>query len=1304
MKKINLLLIGLVSGVMLWGCHSGHKPSLAIVSPHLELHPYAFKTAAEKYDRQMQTDIYGVSGTGGVSQFSVEELSKHDLVIFESLGARISLIKPQIDSIKARTKVIFLETPLAEGNIPATAYPDIKAYWENGNQKNYEGLLSYIAANVFKLDVPVIKPVKYPQYGFYHPDSDSLFKTSAAYLSWYAKKYPEKIPDSIPSIGLTFYQSSYITSDMKHIDALIKSIEQHGARPVALMQKSGVKLDSFFMADKKPIVDVVLYSGIYLNFSKPEKGRQSAVNLDVPLLGTATHYTKDAAAWEKDAGGFSPDMTDRFYFTERDGVFEPMIIGADKTLEDGRRFVEPIPYQVDWRVERALAWAKLRHTPNSKKKIVVTYYSEGSGKANVGGDIDAYLDVPQSLVKLLQAWKNEGYNVSRQPVPTAARLTQHISMHGSNVGTWAPQELKKRMSNGDVIAIPENQYLSWFHSYPTEQQQEVEKAWGPAPGKLMTVSDSAGQRSIIIPVVKYGNIILAPHPNWGLQDNTKLIYGKDAIPPSHAYIAFYEWMKRMYQPHAYLSLFTQLSLMPGKQEGPSQKDWNGQLIGNLPHISVVPLIANAGVGNKRRASALTIGYLTEVTQAGLSDSLKILHDALTDWQSATNTVLKNRLQQKAIALSSKLHIQNDLNNADIMASDPDSYLKPVQAYINTIAQQHMANGGHVLGTAPGGPVLTEMVTEMLGKEFVQLLPGKQTTAAAMVNALLTQHQSATAILQRYLNRRDTLVERQLQRAQLYANQLGQARNEITQIMRALDGKYIATGPTDDPIRNPESLPSGRNPYAINSKAIPTKEAWALGRRMADQLILQYEQKHGKDKVLKKVAFVLWSAEVINNQGVSEAEIMYLMGTKPVWNSKGQVMDVALIPDTELGRERIDVLITTSGTYRDHFYNNIKMLDKAVKLAANSKTGANWVRQHSLNYQAGLHIDSFSVAALRIFSSDQGAYSTNIEFAGENGDKWKSDTTLSNLYLKRMAHAYGENANASHQKDLFELNIKDVDAAAFSRSSNVYGVMDHPMVAAYFGAYNLAIKNATGHEPDMFINNLSDTSNSEVMPLTTFFHAELRSHYLNPKWIKANMSHGYDGARYMEAFTENMLLWNVTNRNMVTDQDWNNVYDTYVNDSQKLGLKAYLEKANPYAKQAMLSNMLEASEKGYWKASPQQLATMAKEVAVSVVQNGPTCNTTVCNSPGLSEYIKDIVEKVPGGQVIARQYSRQLVSLKNAPGGNQSGAPEVSGRQMTEEKIMTPEKAMQRSELMPLLLLAGLAIFLFGLGWLKGKNR
>lgn len=1312
MRKLRIIL-ALFLVVALSNCKFSKKPSLAIVSPHLELDPYAFQQAAKGLQGQMQTDVYSLSGADDLPLFSVSELSKHDLVIFESLGTRISILKPQIDSIKAKTKVLFLNTPLAKGNVKESAYPEITKYWLNGNAENYKGLLSYLANKVFGIDVKVQIPVVYPENGFYHPASKKLFKSASNYFDWYTKHCKNGADSSKPVIGIVFYQTNYIRKDLAHVDALIKSIEAHGAKAVALLQKSGFKLDSFFMDHGKPLVDVVLYGGMYLNFAHPEKGRASATKLDVPLLGIATHYLKNREQWEKDKGGFSPEMTDRFYFTERDGVFEPMIIGAEEKTKSGDRKVAPIKHQIDWRVERAIAWANLRRKKNADKKIVLTYYSEGSGKANVGGDIDAYLDVQQSIVRLLQRLKTEGYNVGTKPLPTVKELTKQMALHASNVGSWAPEELKKRMRNGDFIRISDTQYQGWLANYSLEKQKEIKKAWGDGLGNMMTIAEPGHHHVFIIPTIKFGNITLAPHPNWGLQENEKLIYGKNEIPPGHAYLAFYEWMKRVEKPDAFISLFTQLSLMPGKSEGPSSEDWNGKLIGNIPHISLVPLIANGGVGNKRRASALTIGYMTEITNAGLTDALQQLRNTLADWSSATNPILKNKIKIKALLLINKLKLKTDMGIVEAKADvDSDEFLNNCVRYIDKLSRARMASGGHIFGTGPKGAVLIEMVEEMLGRDFSKLLPGNKAHQGKLAKQIITdlvQGFSPEKLVRKYPAKADTLVLAQLNLAKIYQQNLQNATEESNQLIRALNGKYIASGPGDDPIRNPESLPSGRNPYSINTKSIPTKEAWSLGQKMANQLLIQFEKKHGKGRVPQKVAFVLWSAEVTNNQGVNEAEIMYLMGVRPVWNSKGDVMDVELIPQKELDRPRIDVLITTSGTYRDHFSGNMKMLDRAVKLAASEKDTSNEVRSHTLIYQKKLKLDSIQKAAYRVFSSNQGAYSTNLEFAAEKGESWKSDTTLSNLYLRRMSYAYGEKVDADMQRELFELNIKDVDAAAFSRSSSVYGIMDHPMVAAYFGAYNLAVKNTTGKQPDLFINDLQDTSEVQVTPLNEFFHTELRSRYLNPKWMKSMMEHGYDGARYMQSFTENMMLWDVTTPDLVMDQDWNEVYDTYVSDKYKTGVKKYMSEQNPYAAQAMMSTLLEASEKGYWKASKTQLATLAKTVASSVVKDGAACNTAVCNSPKLTAYIRGIVDRIPGGKKLSANYAKRLAQLKstgNGAGNNTAAGKsnnQVSGQQIIDEKTAV-NSVGERASRSLLIWLLSFFILIFFAGWFHKSNH
>ncbi|MCF3108103.1 cobaltochelatase subunit CobN [Niabella sp. CC-SYL272] len=1229
MKYLKVLLPVLI--LLGFGCRQHmHQPTLVLISTHALLAGSGMDAAIEKYREWFIVKIYDPAG------FNAAEVSGADLVLCESLGARISLLQPQLDSIRARTKILYIDTPGAQGNVDTVHSKALKKYWDNANTENFEGLFSYIGSRIFGLPVPLKQCIEYPPYGFYHTGQDSLFRDLSAYLDWYAHNAGHRYnPDSI-TIGLVYYQSAFVKKDLKVIDALIRNIESKGHNVLPLLAKGQFKIDSFFMQHNHPVADALIYGGMFLDFAHPEQGRLSAQQLDLPLLVGAVSSTETIQDWEHGQGGFLPRMTDRLFFTERDGAFEPLLIGAQAKDPKGNTWTAPIPYQVDWRVDRALSWARLRRKANHDKKIVITYYSEGGGKANVGGDIDAYLNVPASIVNLLKALRAKGYSTGTAPVPSTAELSKQMALHASNVGSWAGEELIQRSSNvhQTTIRIPVSRYLQWFRQYPKKLQDAVTDTWGPPPGNIMTITAAGGEKEFVIPVLQYGNILLAPHPNWGLQENQKVIYGSSAIPPHHSYIAFYEWMKQQYRADALLTLFTQLSLMPGKQEGPAADDFTGRLIGNLPHITTVPLMAGSGVKNKRRASALTIGYFNELTDAVLSDSLQQLKRMIDDRKTATNPVIRERQTQKIIAMA-----RQQLPGKKREANDPEAYVSAIEHYIRGIIATKIPDGSHTLGEVPRGAKLQRLLNALTG-------------AAPR-------------------NQKDSAYRKFLQTKNEYLRQLGRAGDEVSNILHALNGGYVPPGPSDDILRNPESLPSGRNPYGVNDKAIPSKEAWETGKRMADQLLIDFEQKHGKGQYPKKVAFVLWSTEITNSQGVQEAELLYLMGVQPVWNSKGQVMGAALIPAADLRRPRIDVLITTSGTYRDHFADKIALLDTAVRIAAAAPDSNNWIRIHSQTYQHTLKLKTPGTA--RIFSTALGAYSTNLEFAVEKADSWNNDTTLSDLYLKRMGNSYG-NSDTAQQSALFTLNIKDVDAAAFSRSSHVLGIMDHPMVAAYYGAISLAVQNTTGRIPDLYINDLANKNEAQLQSLQDAYHKEMDTRYLNPAWIKSMQAQGYDGARYMEAFTENLELWNITKKDMVTDADWNQVYATYVDDRLHLQLDVFFEQHNPYAKQGLLSHLLEAAEKGYWHASEQQLQILATRLATTVARHGAACNTTVCNTTQTQNQVKRVLEKVPGGMVLAKKYTTAINRLNlGATNGKDISTP-VTGYQ-----IMQSNKKQQAAK-------------------------
>ncbi|MEX2595196.1 MAG: cobaltochelatase subunit CobN, partial [Anditalea sp.] len=831
MKKI---VFAILLGITASCSHLDKKPKVAFVSTHIDYASYEFQEAANSLKKELTVHAFSPSTEGELPPFNVKDLASYDLVLFEGLGARISLLQPQIDSIKKLTRVGFIRMDQAEGNLKKDIQKTMDSYWENGNIENYKGLFSFLAKELFGLNMPVPKPIVFPPYGYYHPDHEGLSPSLGTYLSWYeSRKTAHQVKDA-STIGLIYYQSNYVKKDMQAVDALIRNIESKGHRVVPLLGKGSFQVDSFFLKDQQPVVDVIIYGGMFLDFRNPERGIASAKKLNVPILGGIINSYKNIEAWENDIGGLAPEMTDRFYFTEKDGVFEPIVIGGTATSSNGQKKSTPISYQIDWRVDRALAWAKLRKTDNADKKILVTYYNEGGGKANIGADPDAYLNAPASLSNLLKAWKQEGYSTGDKPLPSGEQLTRQMVEYGSNVKTWSSQELEKRKRGARLIRIPKEKYLSWFNDYPKEQQLEVIRKWGTPPGRLMVQTDSTGKESIVIPLLEFGNIVFAPHPSWGLHNDPELIYANDPLPPNHAYIAFFEWMKREFKPHAYFSLFTQLSLMPGKLEGPSANDWVGKLIGSVPHINAAPLIAGASVGNKRRANALTIGHTTDIALAGISDSLKMVLRHIEDWKTATNPAVRGKLADKILQAAQAEGLNAVLNKN---AEKPiPIYFNELERYIIDISLQKVPQGSHVLGEAPSGTKRESMIEAMLGSDFTG--------------------------------------EERKQKALEYDSLLNLAPMEIEGLMKAFRGEYVESGPSGDPVRSPESLPAGRNPHPSNEKNIPTREAWEIGKKMADQLLVQHEKKHGPGSFPKKVAFVLWSSEITHSQGVLEAEILY----------------------------------------------------------------------------------------------------------------------------------------------------------------------------------------------------------------------------------------------------------------------------------------------------------------------------------------------------------------------------------------------------------------------------------------------
>ncbi len=410
------------------------------------------------------------------------------------------------------------------------------------------------------------------------------------------------------------------------------------------------------------------------------------------------------------------------------------------------------------------------------------------------------------------------------------------------------------------------------------------------------------------------------------------------------------------------------------------------------------------------------------------------------------------------------------------------------------------------------------------------------------------------------------------------------------------------------------------------------------------MVAAYRAKHGVAP--RKAAFVLWSGETVLNGGVMEAQILRLLGAHPVWNPKGQVVDVALDDRAALGRGRIDVLVTTSGTYRDHFGDKIALLAKAVRLVAERDEPDNAVRAAVLDTRATLLAQGVSPeiaqqrALRRIFSTAPGAFSPTTEFAIKQDPRW-SDKQLAQHYADRLAHAYdGGPDDGAADGAAFSDNLKTVDAAVFSRSSNAYGLLDTPMPAAYLGGLNMAVRTQTGRRIETYVANLQSPQAARLETADRTLNRELRSRYFNPAWIKAMQAGGYNGARYLSEFTANMLLWDVTTPDLIQDRDWNEVADIYVRDRYDLGLKAYFARTNPEARTNLLKTMVEAAERGRWRPDARTLAALRRELGLPGSASAPGATRTPTGvksqasagkpGPSLTGYEMQTITRPPNG--------------------------------------------------------------------------
>ena len=475
----------------------------------------------------------------------------------------------------------------------------------------------------------------------------------------------------------------------------------------------------------------------------------------------------------------------------------------------------------------------------------------------------------------------------------------------------------------------------------------------------------------------------------------------------------------------------------------------------------------------------------------------------------------------------------------------------------------------------------------------------------------------------------TEVERAMKNVGNYRIALRESpANEFKTLINSLNGGYTAPSPGGDPIVNPNTLPTGRNLYAINAEETPTESAWDKGKRLAQNTIDMYKRNHN-DSIPRKVSYTLWSGEFIETEGATIAQILYMLGVEPIRDAFGRVNDIRLIPSKELGRPRIDVVVQTSGQLRDIAASRLFLINRAVEMAAaaNDDIYTNQVYNCVIDAEKALVAKGVSpkeareMSTFRVFGGVNGNYGTGITGMVQSGDRWESEEEIAETYLNNMGAFYGDQKHWENMRQYaFEAALTNTDAVIQPRQSNTWGALSLDHVYEFMGGMNLAVRNVTGKDPDAYLSDYRNRNNVRMQELKESIGVESRTTIFNPHYIKEKMKGDATSASTFDEIIQNTYGWNVMKPEAVDDEMWDEIYEVYVKDKFNLGVQEFFERANPASLQDMTAVMMETARKGLWNASDKQLADIANLHTELVQKYNAACTGAVCDNAKLQDFI------------------------------------------------------------------------------------
>ncbi|MCT7950248.1 magnesium chelatase subunit H [Ancylothrix sp. C2] len=1044
----------------------------------------------------------------------------------------------------------------------------IYGYWNAGGVENVAAMFWVLAEKYLGLKVGEIPPpLETPNMGLLHPKYNGYFESPRAYLQWYRQNIEKSLN---PTVGILLYRKHVITKQA-YIWQLIRKFEEAGLTPlpifingveghvavrdwmtttyeIAQRQKGNIETASLSKdaVEVDAIVSTIGFPLVGGPAGSMEAGRQIEVAKrilsakNVPYFVAAPLLIQDIHSWTRQGiGGLQSVVL--YALPELDGAIDTIPLGG-LVGED----IYLVPERVKRLTGRIKSWINLRQTPPENRRIAVMLYGFPPGYGATG--TAALLNVPRSLLNFLIALKKQGYNVGELP-EDGEEIIRQVKQADEAVET-------PRQVNAQTLE-------KWLGYLLTTR---IEKQWKSLTGTGIKTNGDEYQ----IGGIQLGNVWIGVQPPLGISgDPMRLMFERD-MTPHPQYAAFYKWLQNEYQPHAvvHFGMHGTVEWLPGSPLGNTGYSWSDILLGNMPNLYIYAANnPSESILAKRRGYGVLISHnVPPYGRAGLYKELMILRDLIAEYREdpQKNSALQEAICKKivdtgldadcAFEEAKKLGISFSPENARMFSKDAlNHYFVKVYEYLQIVEQRLFSSGLHTLGQSPTDEQLKSYLDAYFGTEIVT---GKMPVPLSEKMPVSPEKEVSQI--------KDLLM---------------QTTDEITNLLRGLNGEYIPPAPGGDLLRDgPGVLPTGRNIHALDPYRMPSPAAYERGREIAKKIISQQLKETGKYP--ETVAVMLWGLDAIKTKGESLGILLELVGAEPVKEGTGRIVRYELKPLAEVGHPRIDVLGNLSGIFRDSFVNIIELLDDLFLRASqiNEPEEQNFIRKHALQLKA----QGVENVSARLFSNPAGDFGSlvNDQVVDSN---WENGDELADTWRSRNVFSYGRKDKGQARPEVLDKLLQTSETIVQEIDSVEYGLTDIQEYYANTGALKKAAEKQSGKKVNAsFVESFSNDTTPRK--LEEVLRMEYRSKLLNPKWAEAMVNQGSGGAYEISQRMTALIGWGGTvdfTDNWVYEQ----AADTYALDTE---MAKKLQQANPEAFRNIVARMLEANGRGFWQADEDKL--------------------------------------------------------------------------------------------------------------------